>query len=571
MPVLPILLLLGAQGAGSAPADEELITFYCSGAEKLFVDPKDAALLEALKLIDDRLLELPRELNAQGQVPPDVIPMVTRMFSGPFTFQAGISGSAMPGMPVPIFAQLAMPELSPGESGTVAKRVGRLLELTGLPPAEFDPAGLATFPGPFPAWFGTHENNFVMSVGKTTNPTVDLSGHGLPAGVDPALVMRMDVSRFFDVFMGFAEAQGGGQEMEQLTEMLTMFGVDKLRLETAVGHDAERGHSIMRMLGYARNMRDNGLLPDQPLSLEALRFIPKDAVWATAGVTNVAASMEMTLKMMEKDFAQATGGSDPMEMLSGLLGGIHLMDDFINHLGSNFGMYTSDTTGGGGFLSLVAFVELAAPDELYDTQETLSSMLNGMASQMARGYVQARYWEHEGTDYETLTFPGVPVPFEPTIAHAKNYVFMGLTPGATMAAVAQAKSGTTSMLDNERFVEQLPGPVEGSYGVSFMDSARLVRGGYGLTSLACSALVNATRSPSSPRRDAGVVMPAYHDLLAGAKATVSLMTVEGDDYVQRYQTDRSMLVTTASTLGFLGSSPLLMILPAAAIAVMSEM
>lgn len=563
---VPILLALGAQDATAA--DEELLSFYCAGAEKVFVDPKDAALLAALRLLDDRLMELPHELHKEHEIPPDAIPMLTRMFSGPISLRIGISGEAMPGMPLPIFAQLAMPELSEGEAGEVAARVGRLLELAGMPPAQFDANGMAAFPGPFPAWFGSEAGNFVMAVGKTTDPVVDPSGHGLPAGVEPTLYVNVDYARFFEVGMGFAEAYGG-EDMADVSEMLTLFGLDKLRFEVASGSDAERSHSIMRMPGYAKTMRDTGTMPAGPMSLDALRFIPQDAVWAYAGAVNMRGGMELAMKMAKEDFAEATGGGDPLEMIAGMLGGVHLMDDLVDHLGTSYGMYASDTTGGGGFLSMVMFMELAAPDEFYDSQETLSGMLNAIASAQAMGYVQARYWEHEGTDYQTLTFPGLPVPFEPTIAHAKNYMFMGITPAATMAAVAQAKSGTKSLLDNARFMEQLPGDLEGAYAMSFFDSPRLIKDGYGMVSLMCSALVNATRSPSNPQRDAGVIIPPYHELAAGAKATVSLVTIEGEDYVQRYQGDRSVLVGATSGLGFLGSSPLLLLVPAIALAGMN--
>jgi len=435
------LLALAPQAA--TQGDEELLSFYCAGADKVFVDPKDAALLEALRLIDDRLLELPHELQAEDQIPPDAIPMATRLFAGPFSLRVGISGDAMPGMPIPIFAQLALPELEPGEGREVAARVGRLLEMTGLPPAQFDEHGLASLPGPVPAWFGSQHGSFLMAVGKTTEPVVSIGEHILPEGVQPTLVLRADYARFFDVFMGFAEAYGG-EEVSEMNQMFELFGLDELRFEFAAGADGERSHSVMRMPGYAAAMRESGMLPAKPMSLDALRFIPEDAVWAYAGAMNAQGGMELMLEMVEDDFAQATGGGDPLEMVAGMLGGVHLMDDFVAHLGSSYGFYASDTTGGGGLLSSVMFLELASPDEFYETTETLSSMLNAIASQHAQGYVLARYWEHEGTDYETLTFPGLPVPFEPTMAHAKGHLFVGLTPAATMAAMAPASAQVPS-------------------------------------------------------------------------------------------------------------------------------
>ncbi|MFT5051112.1 MAG: hypothetical protein ACI8QZ_002520 [Chlamydiales bacterium] len=564
--LLPLLLTLAPQDASSTStlADEELLALYCASAEKIFVDPKDAALLAALRLLDDRLAELPVELQAEGQVPPDAIPMVTRLFSGSKSLKVGISGEAMPGMPLPLFAQLALPELSPGEAGEVAARVGRLMELTGMPPTTFNADGLAQLPGPFPAWFGAHAGNFMVAVGKTSNPGVSLTDHGLPAGVEPTFIFRMDFARFFELGMGFAEAYGG-EEAAQLNEMLTLAGVDKLKMSVATGTDGERRHMVTRMPGYAKAMRDAGTGPNGPMDAELLRMIPQDATWAFAGAVNVRGGLEMMLKMIEKNFGDAMGGADPLDMLASMMGGVHLMNDVVGHIGSTGGIYASDTTGGGGFLSTVAFIELSGADELYDAEETIGGILNMIAGAQAKGYVQVRYWERDGTDYQTLTFPGLPVPFEPTIAHAGNCLIVCATPSTAVAAVAQARSGSTSIMDNTRFTEQLPNGLDNAYSVTYFDAPRLIRDGYGATNLLCSALANATRSPSSPQRDAGIIIPGYHELMAGSKATVALAWADGDDFIQHQQSDRSVLVSMASSFGFISSSPLLFVLPAIAV------
>jgi len=567
--LVPALLAFAAQEATSASTmpDEHLLTVYCAGAEKLFVDPKDASLLAALRLIDDRLFELPVEFGEE--VPPDVIPMVTRLFSGPSSFKVGISGEAMPGMPLPLFAQLSMPELAAGEGAQVAARVGRLMELAGMPPASFGPDGLAQLPGPFPAWFGSSAGNFLVAVGKTSNPGVSLTGHGLPAGVEPSLLFSMDLARLFELGVGFAEAYGG-EEVAEATKMMKMFGADKLRMDVAAGNDSERGHMVVRMPGYAKTMREMGTGAAGPMNADLLKFIPQDATWAFVGAFNPRGTIDLVLEMIEEDFAKATGGGDPLVMLSNMMGGVHLVNDIIDHLGTTGGMYASDTTGGGGFLSTVAFMELSGSDELYDSEETLGGMLNAIAAAQAKGYVQVRYWERDGVDYQTLTFPGVPVPFEPTIAHAKDCLFICATPATAVAAVAQASSGGTSLMNNRRFTEQLAGSLENAYSLSFFDAPRLIRDGYGITNLMCSALANATRSPSNPQRDAGIIMPSYHELATGAKATVSMAWADGDDFVQHQQADRSILVGMASGLGFVASSPLLFLLPAIAVPAMME-
>jgi hypothetical protein len=123
------------------------------------------------------------------------------------------------------------------------------------------------------------------------------------------------------------------------------------------------------------------------------------------------------------------------------------------------------------------------------------------------------------------------VPLEITWTVAEGYLIFGATPHAAMAAVEHARGAGPSVLDNPRFLEMGGDAWDGATYVTFTDIPRLARGGYGLAQLACSALANGVRSPANPRRDPGLILPAFNELMDGAKASVSIYRLDGDDLI----------------------------------------
>ena len=99
--------------------------------------------------------------------------------------------------------------------------------------------------------------------------------------------------------------------------------------------------------------------------------------------------------------------------------------------------------------------------------------------------------------------------------------------------------------------------------ITFLDTPRMLKDGYGMMNLACSALTNGTRSRVDSARSAGVIMPPYHELMRGAKASVSVSRVDGRDYVTEGRGDRSMLVNMTGMVGLVMGNPLLMAIPGA--------
>ena len=173
---------------------------------------------------------------------------------------------------------------------------------------------------------------------------------------------------------------------------------------------------------------------------------------------------------------------DPIEMLAEETG-FHLKNDLIDHLGETWGFYMSDSTGGGGLFSSVAFVELSNPDGLNASLDKLSETINALGAEHAKGYVQIRDKNVNGHAFKMLTFPGLPIPLEISFAVSGDYFFAGLSPHAIVAAIEQSNGDKPSILDNPRFMEMGGENWQGSMQFAFMDTPRMVRSGYGFTFL----------------------------------------------------------------------------------------
>ena len=117
-----------APGTLAAPADDqEVFAMYSAGAPKLLSDPRDRNLLAALSMLDERLAELPQETGGEVKFPPDVVPLLARLIGGPMSLRVGIGSEPIDGMPVPIFAQVSLPEADPETAQATAGRIASLL------------------------------------------------------------------------------------------------------------------------------------------------------------------------------------------------------------------------------------------------------------------------------------------------------------------------------------------------------------------------------------------------------------------------------------------------------------
>src|SRR5690606_15897884 len=128
-----------------------------------------------------------------------------------------------------------------------------------------------------------------------------------------------------------------------------------------------------------------------------------------------------------------------------------------------------------------------------------------------------------------------------------EWLVAGLTASAAAGAVRQIQEVSSSLASSEAFrAENVPlGEIT---ELTFIDSARTLRDGYGGLSLLSSALANVVRSPHG-QRDPGLICPPYGELVEDVRPMTMMSYWDGDDYITRWAGDRSSLVNGAALLG----------------------
>ncbi len=536
--------------------DQELLTLYVGNCDSHLTHEKDAGLREALHMIQARIGELPDEVPDFPTLSPEIITLISDLMSGSKTLRIGSSDDPHSGFPV--FAQIDITEGDEASAHRLAETLSGIGRLIGIPLGDAREDGLlpVQVPAPVDVAFGSRGSSVLLSVGKTLDEGLDLRHTGLPTEITPSLVFKADISSMLELALKLASE--AGEDTTGLVEIIETIG--PMKMVFASGSDDSRSYSIFKMVDHDKYTRSLGLSANRMLTRDDVNVVPASAMFASVSSINVQGLFDYFIDQVQAEFAQE-GIDDPVGLLAAMTG-FHLQDDLISHLGDVSGLYTSDLTGGGGLLSGVLFVELTNPGGMLSTLERLEDIINGLGAAAGQGYVRTRDWSRHGTDYTTLVFPGLPVPIEPTFAVSGNHLFIGLSPSAAVGAVRSANS-PGGLTDNPRFAQNLPHPIEETFSISFADTPRLLKDGYGFMTLLCSALTNATRSREDLGRDAGMILPLFPDLARGAQPSVWCTYTSGDDVVSMNYADPSVLVNLTALSGFVLSTPALAVLPAA--------
>lgn len=542
--------------AGDAP-QAHAIKFFSSGMEGFLVDKKDQELLNALRLIDERMAELPLETGQPVPVAP--IQFVWQLLTGPMSLRAGMKQGGAPQGGPPVYAMLDFYTDTDKRAEGLLQRFTGMINAFGRMPIQTAPnlpsMKMVDLDGA-PLYFGVTKNGKpALSLGLNSAPAqgFDFGKSSLPQGVEPALKFELDARELqpvIEMMKARADADEIGPAMMQL-EMLGLVGPNATTITSEYGYAADRAHAAARFARYRQLMEKSGMLSESRLSAADLRRIPADATYAQISKYNIAGIGQALRNMAEQ------AGGDPEQDIMGMVEmhtGINPQRDVLDHLGQTAGIYMSDTTGGGGWLSTAAFVEVKNAEGLQQTMNKLASMANQLGTQHAKGYVRVSERTVNNVPMTVLSFPGLPVPLELSWSIADGYLYGALTPNSLLGAIQQGKASNKGLADNPRFVEMGGGKIDNAIQVKFIDTPRMIRDGYGMVNLAMSAVSNAVRSPSDAQRGVGLIMPSLNELSKGAKAAVSITALEGDDMTVRMQLDRSFLVNLAGGFGLIGGS-----------------
>ncbi|MBL8764004.1 MAG: hypothetical protein JNM07_07025 [Phycisphaerae bacterium] len=566
-----------AESKPSAAASQPVLLFEHAGLDAVLVDGKDAALKRAIAMLPARVNELRSEIPDFPNLPPALTDMALKLLSRPgrvaLTYASEAknqTGGAM-GFGLVVSALMADEK----DARAVHEMVSgfNVVDQRGRPPvASKKHPGMSEMAIPVvgAVRFGPRQAEsgwrYELQMGSMLDPDAAFGALGGPMveGMTPVVRMRADLSSL-SVFGDMARSAVSirAPEMnERLAQIQSMFtGPDAVRLSGQFGHMSDRNVTVYRVANMGKHAESLGL-SKQALSSADIDAIPADACWAVMSQLSWKGSLA-ELRAVVQNEPGAKRHLDEFRSRTG----VDPFADVLENMGTRVGLYMSDTTGGSSLASMVLLAEMSDRAKLRAAMEKLAAFANAQLreSHDVRGYVRVRVYDDAagGGRMLSLTFPGVPIPFEPTIAMADRWLVLGASPQAAAGAARHIVAKGKGLGSNPAFAAAAPKGRPVTY-IGFSDTAELMRGGYPMVQMVTSAITNAMRSPASADREPGMVLPLFGELRAGARASVSFAYFDGDDYVYQSESDRSILVGTAGSMGVLSKlSPVLAPLAAA--------
>ena len=275
------------------PDNQDGLVLYSAGVDAWFADPKDARLRAALDLVDERVAELPAELD-EPELPADAILLALEMFASPMSLRAKVVENPA----APVQAQWTVESDSPERARDVAARFSALLAEHGVPSLGKNEAhaGMQTLPlGPFNAYHGVlgerRPSSFAVALGEVELEELDLGTLDLPAGVRPFLAWKVDYGQYAKALamvvgsmMPPGAAEGGGTPAT--VNPFSALGLADTVVTGGVGHGKDRMYGAMRTLNYVPAARASDLLASGPLAEREIAIVPSDATRAAVGRMN---------------------------------------------------------------------------------------------------------------------------------------------------------------------------------------------------------------------------------------------------------------------------------------------
>ena len=535
-----------------APAQDELFSFSMEPIESMLNHPKDAGLRRILELLPARIESLAME-NGED-VPPGLIPMMADMMTSGKTLRIATSNADGP---IPIQASFSISAANAEEASARNEYIMNLLMDTGAPLGEQMASGLFPLEAGLPmlVGIGTIGNDFVITAGTDNALPRTIAAPTLPNGIPPDWQFSMQMDKLYEMIGNM-----GGEDAEMFSTMSSAMAAGNM--VAASGHDAEHAYLTLIQKDVGRMTREAGGIPSSGISSADLGLIPADAQAAILMKFNLEAAIDLSMDMAEPMLAEM-GLDDPFAVMAEMTG-LDLRADLFPALGETVGFYMSDSTGGGTMASAVFFMELNDAEGMRDFMDHTCELISPMMEEaQADGLtIGHNTFTADGVEFNSMTFPGLPIPVEPTYALLDKWLVFGLSPQATRAAVWQIRSGGAGLRDNPRFVEaaEALNASDSTTTLQFFDTPALLSDGYTWMNLLMSAAANGLRTNGSGE-EPGLLLDSYPVLARNAKASLQISAYEGDDLVTRMVSDASMMVNMTGLAGFLDRSGLMMLIP----------
>lgn len=567
---LPALPASGQEGV------QPFILYEHAPLSTWLVDDKDAGLKQALSMIPARISELPGEVpDMPAEVEP-LIQLALRTLAQPARFSVTYNPDNAAGgffgygltLSVQARDKAHATELHGILHAALLERLGQ----DGMP----EPTDSSRFNGmkditlPFGlASYGPREDSggwrYEVVVGAVDNPSAGFDKlPSVAAGLTPVMRGSLHMAALTPG-INMARTMAGknmppeGAEVISALESAGIIGPEAISVDFVTGYTATDTTSWMRVRN-AGKYSEAWHMSREPVGDKDLAMVPADATMLAITKGDLSMLVELIDTLTEKGVPV---GDFLAEFKSQT--GVDLKTEIIQTVGGTWGAYMSDSTGGGSLGSGVLFASLKDRATFAGAHRKLVAAAREKLSEEEKGiYIRPKVWKDGDVELMSLQFPGLPVPLEVTYAVAGDWLIAGLTPQAVIAASRQALGkGDRGITTNPTFAAAMPKGRD-LMSVSYADTARSLRAGYPIVSMAGSAFANLARSPRGDR-DVGVIVPLFNDLARGVKPMVQFTFWDGEDLVTEGHSDRSALVNFGGVCGS-GASfwPLMIAIPAIA-------
>lgn len=523
-------------------------------------DPRDAGLARALGMLPARIEELRLDIPGMPPQAGEAIDLVLNMLAGPMRMALIYGGPEAKGG---LFGYGLVMASATADEKAAARMHVQVLDLLEDAPEEMQPeeskrlpGGFEIFAGPAGALvFGPAQTksgwSYQLRLGSVGDAEQALALTPAPTlDGTPMLRGRLDFAALTPA-VKMAKLAAGDDIPEEIVNLVNQLGSYGLTGDDAMKIGFEMGATASHMVTRTvveglKAYREKLHISAEPLTEANLRSIPADASFAWMGRADFTWLTDV-IEQVDASGAGVTRSLDEFRKQTG----VDLREDIIDALGGVLAAYSSDATGGGGIGSMVGLISYKDRERFLGAHSKLLKLANSL---MADAQIPAKLhivpWKDGQTTVHSLRVDGLPIPLELSYAATEDWLIVGLTPQAVVAAARQAQgkgdAGVTSLAAFSALGDRLS---KGVISVSYMNTPRLVRSGYPFLSMAGSALANAMRSRHDTERDPGMVVPLYADLINGAQPSVSVTLWDGDNLVSETRGDRSITATAGAMAG----------------------
>lgn len=248
---------------------------------------------------------------------------------------------------------------------------------------------------------------------------------------------------------------------------LKAFGVDNVKNFTVVGGFDATGMQFNSALTFDGPMSGIfTLIPNKPLTLDALKRVPANASQASVMRFDLAHAIDTVLGIVgQMDPKAKMDGENAMNGLSTQVG-FSIKDDLAKGLGDEWTIYTSGSEAGAFFMP--GLVISASVRDQAGVQKALDVLLQVLKATAQRQGPQAPFSVQEytvkGNKAVRVQFNGLPIPISPAWALTKDEFVLSLTPQLVSSHLSQA--GKPSLADSAVIKDgfkQSPQPIMVSY------------------------------------------------------------------------------------------------------------